>query len=93
LFFLFADFERSLESLSAEDLMKTMRAFLSKGVVACQKGYERAAAEAKTSFEERKLLENENRRLREENQKLKQESRQLADQHAKQQDAMDALKK
>jgi uncharacterized protein YlxW (UPF0749 family) len=89
----FIDFERSLEGLSAEDLMKTMCTFLSKGVIACQKGFERAAAEAKTSLEERKLLEDENRRLREENEKLKQESRQLADQCAKQRDAMDALKK
>jgi peptidoglycan hydrolase CwlO-like protein len=41
----------------------------------------------------KKLLEDENRRLKEENEKLKQESRLLADQRAKQQDAMDALKK
>jgi hypothetical protein len=73
--------------------MKTVRSYLSKGVVACQKGFERAAAEAKTSLEKQKLLEDENRRLREENEKLKQESRQLADQRTKQQDAMDALKK
>jgi chromosome segregation ATPase len=89
----FAYFERSLKGLSEEDLMKTMCAFLSKGVVACHKGFERAAAEAKTSLEERKLLEDENRCLREENEKSKQESRQLADQRAKQRDAMDALKK
>jgi uncharacterized protein YlxW (UPF0749 family) len=89
----FANFERSLEGFNADDLMKTVRAFLSKGIVAYQKGFERAAAEAKTSVEKRKLLEDENRRLREENEKLKQESRQLADQRAKQQDAMDALKK
>jgi hypothetical protein len=63
--------------------MKTVRAYLSKGVVACQKGLERAAAEAKTSLEKQKLLEDENRCLREENEKLKQESRLLADQHAK----------
>jgi 3-phosphoglycerate kinase len=73
--FLFAYFEQSLEGLSAEDLMKMMQAFLSKGVVACQKGFERAAAEANTSLEEKRLLENENRRLREENEKLKQDSR------------------
>jgi hypothetical protein len=91
--FFWTDFERSLEGLNADDLMKTVRAFLSKGVVACQKGFERAATEAKTSLEKRKLLEDENRRLREENEKLRQESRQLADQRAKQQDAMDALKK
>jgi peptidoglycan hydrolase CwlO-like protein len=93
LFIFFADFERSLEGLNADDLMKTVRAYLSKGVVACQKGFERAAAEAKTSLEKQKLLEDENRRLREENEKLKQESRLLVDQRAKQQDAMDALKK
>jgi hypothetical protein len=68
---LFADFEHSLEGLSAEELMKTMQAFLSKGVVACQKGFERAAAEAKISLEEQRLLEDKNRRLREENEKLK----------------------
>jgi chromosome segregation ATPase len=89
----FTNFERSLEGLSAEDLMKMMRGFLSKGVVACQKGFERATAEARTSLEERKLLEDENRRLREENEKLKQESRQLADQCTKQRDVKDALKR
>jgi peptidoglycan hydrolase CwlO-like protein len=88
-----ADFERSLEGLNADDLMKIVRAYLSKGVVACQKGFDRAAAEAKTPLEKKKLSEDKNRRLREENEKLKQESRQLADQRAKQQDAMDALKK
>jgi hypothetical protein len=51
--------------------MKIVRAYLSKGVVACQKGFERAAAEAKTSLEKQKLLEDENRRLKEENEKLK----------------------
>jgi hypothetical protein len=45
------------------------------------------------SLEKQKLLEDENRRLKEENEKLKQESRLLADQRAKQQDVMDALKK
>jgi hypothetical protein len=56
-YFLFAGFEHSLEGSSVVDLMKTMRTFLSKGVVACQKGFERAAAEAKTSLEEKRLLE------------------------------------
>jgi hypothetical protein len=51
--------------------MKTMRSFLSKGVAACQRGFEKAAEEAKASLEERKLLEDENRGLREENEKLK----------------------
>jgi peptidoglycan hydrolase CwlO-like protein len=73
--------------------MKTVHIFLSKGVVACQKRFERAAAEAKTSLEKSKLLEDENQHLREENEKLKQEFRQLAEQRAKQQDAIDALKK
>jgi hypothetical protein len=31
--------------------MKIVRAYLSKGVIACQKGFERAAVEAKTSLE------------------------------------------
>jgi hypothetical protein len=44
--------------------MKTVCAYLSKGVVACQKGFERAAAEAKTSLEKQKLLEDENRHLK-----------------------------
>jgi F0F1-type ATP synthase epsilon subunit len=73
--------------------MKTVRAYLSRGIVACQKGFERATVEAKTSLEKQKLLEDENRRLKEENERLKQESRLQADQRAKQQEAMDALKK
>jgi hypothetical protein len=52
--------------------MKTVRAYLSRGIVACQKGFERAAAEAKTSLERQKVLEDENRCLKEENEKLKQ---------------------
>jgi tRNA nucleotidyltransferase/poly(A) polymerase len=58
---LFADFERTMEDLGADDLMKIVRAYLSMGIVACQKGFEKAAAEA--------------------------------DQRAKQQEALDALKK
>jgi DNA gyrase/topoisomerase IV subunit A len=92
-YFSFSDFDESLEGLSAKDLMKTMRSFLSKGVAACQRGFKKAVEEAKASLEERKLLEDENRRLREENEKLKQQSRHLADQSSKQRDAMDALKK
>jgi chromosome segregation ATPase len=92
-YFSFVDFDQSLEGLSAEDLMKTMRSFLSKCVAACQRGFKRAAEEAKASLEERKLLEDENRRLSEENEKLKQESHHLANQNLKQRDAMDALKK
>jgi chromosome segregation ATPase len=92
-YFVFADFEQSLEGLSAEDLMKTMRTFLSKGVAACQRGFEKAVEEAKISLEERRLLDNENQHLRKENEKLRQESRQLADQCSNQRDAMDALKK
>jgi hypothetical protein len=68
-----------LEGLSANDLMKIVRAYVSRGVVACQKGFERAAVEAKTSLEKQKLLEDENQRLKEENEKLKQESRLQAD--------------
>jgi hypothetical protein len=67
----FADFERTLEDLSADDLMKTVRAYLSRGIVACQKGFERATSEAKASLDKQKLLEDENRRLKEENEKLK----------------------
>jgi hypothetical protein len=37
------DFERTLEDLSADDLMKIVRAYLSRGIVACQKGFEKAA--------------------------------------------------
>jgi hypothetical protein len=38
-----ADFERTLEDVSADDLMKIVRAYLSRGIVACQKGFEKAA--------------------------------------------------
>jgi hypothetical protein len=89
----FADFERTLEDLSANDLMKIVRAYLSRGIVACQKGFERAAAEARTSLDRQKFLEDENRHLKEENEKLKRESRLQADQRAKQQEALNALKK
>jgi hypothetical protein len=40
-----------------------MQSFLSKGVVACQKGFERVSNEAKASLEEKRLLEDENRKL------------------------------
>jgi hypothetical protein len=73
--------------------MKIVHVYLSRGIVACQKGFERAAAEARTSLDKQKFLEDENRRLKEENEKLKQESRLQADQCAKKQGAMDALKK
>jgi hypothetical protein len=82
---LFADFERTLEELGADDLMKIVRTYHSRGIVACQKGFEKASAEAKTSLDKQKFLEDENRRLREENEKLKRESRLQADQRAKQQ--------
>jgi hypothetical protein len=52
--------------------MKILHAYLSRGIVACQKGFERAAAEARTSLDRQKFLEDENRRLKEENEKLKQ---------------------
>jgi cell shape-determining protein MreC len=48
-----------------------MQSFLSKGVAACQKGFERVANEAKASLEEKKLLEEENHKLHEENERLK----------------------
>jgi chromosome segregation ATPase len=57
-----------------------MQSFLSKGVAACQKGFERVTNEAKASLEEKKLLEDENCKLREENKRLKNQSRQLNDQ-------------
>jgi hypothetical protein len=92
-FLTFADFERTLEDLSADDLMKIVRAYLSRGIVACQKGFERAATEDRTSLDKQKFLEEENQRLKEENEKLKRESRLQADQRAKQQEALNALKK
>jgi Ser-tRNA(Ala) deacylase AlaX len=90
---LFADFERTLEDLGADDLMKIVRAYLSRGIVACQKGFEKATAEAKTSLDKQKLLEDENQRLKEENEKLKRDARVQANQRVKQQEALDALKK
>jgi hypothetical protein len=57
---LFADFERTLEDLGADDLMKIVRAYLSRGIVACQKGFEKASAEAKTPLDKQKFLEDEN---------------------------------
>jgi hypothetical protein len=81
---LFADFERTLEDLGANDLMKIVHAYLSRGIVACQKGFEKASAEAKTSLDKQKFLEDENRRLREENEKLKRDARVQANQRAKQ---------
>jgi Sec-independent protein translocase protein TatA len=73
--------------------MKIVRAYLSRGIVACWKGFERAAAEARTSLDKQKFLEDENRRLKEENEKLKQESRLQVDQRSKQQEAMNALRR
>jgi hypothetical protein len=49
----FADFERTLEDLGADDLMKIVRAYLSRGIVACQKGFEKATSEAKTSLDKK----------------------------------------
>jgi chromosome segregation ATPase len=88
-----------LEGLKGEELLQLMQSFLSKGVTACQKGFEWIAGEAKASLEEKRLLEEENRKLREENERLKNQSRQLGnrvqtltDQGTKQQAAIDALK-
>jgi hypothetical protein len=64
--------------------MKIVRAYLSRGIVACKKGFERATVEARTSLDKQKFLEDENQRLKEENEKLKQESRLQADQRVKQ---------
>jgi hypothetical protein len=46
-----ADFERTLEDLGADDLMKVVRAYLSRGIVACQKGFEKATSESKASLD------------------------------------------
>jgi hypothetical protein len=56
----------TLEDLNSDDLMKIVRAYLSRGIVACQKGFERATAEARTSLDRQKFLEDENQRLKEE---------------------------
>jgi chromosome segregation ATPase len=88
-----ADFERTLEDLSAEDLMKVVRAYLSRGIVACQKGFEKTASEAKASVHKQKMLEDENRRLKEENERLRRDASDRANQRAKQQEALDALKR
>jgi predicted nucleic acid-binding Zn-ribbon protein len=99
-YFAFADFIRSLEDLKGEELLQLMQTFLSKGVAACQKGFERIASDAKALLADKKLLEEENRKLRDENERLKNQSRQLneqvktlTDQRTKQQTAIDALKK
>jgi hypothetical protein len=55
----FADFERTLEDLSADNLMKVVRAYLSRSVVACQKGFEKTASEAKAFFDKQRILEDE----------------------------------
>jgi hypothetical protein len=81
--FALSDFVQSLESLRADELVQMMQSFLSKGVAACQKGFERVANEAKASLEEKRLLENENCKLWEENERLKDQSRQLKDQNTK----------
>jgi uncharacterized protein YlxW (UPF0749 family) len=82
-----------LESLRADELVRMMQSFLSKGVASSQKGFERVANEAKASLEEKRLLENENHKLWEENERSKEQSRQLKDQSTKQQTAIDALKR
>jgi hypothetical protein len=89
----FADFELTLEDLGADDLMKIVRAYLSRGIVACQKGFEKASSEAKASLDKKKLLEDENRRLKKENEKLRRDACVHANQRVKQQEALDALKK
>jgi peptidoglycan hydrolase CwlO-like protein len=76
-----------------------MQSFLSKGIAAGQKGFERVVNEAKVSHEEKSLLEEENRKLHEENERLKNQSRQLTSQVqtltkkcSNQKTTMDALK-
>jgi hypothetical protein len=76
---MFLDFVQFLDNLKADELLHMMQSFLSKGVAACQKGFERVANEAKASLEEKKLLEDENHKLREENERLKNQSCQLND--------------
>jgi hypothetical protein len=76
---MFLDFVQFLDNLKADELLQMMQSFLSKGVAACQKGFERVANEAKASLEEKKLLEDENHKLREENERLKNQSCQLND--------------
>jgi hypothetical protein len=88
-----ADFERTLEDLGADDLMKVVRTYLSRGIVACQKGFEKATSEAKASVDKQKMLEDENRRLKEENERLKRDASEQANHRAKQQEALDALKR
>jgi cell division protein FtsB len=78
-YFVFADFVQSLESLKGEELLQLMQSFLSRGVAACQKGFERIASDAKASLEDKKLLQEENCKLPDENEKLKNQSRQLSD--------------
>jgi cell division protein FtsB len=79
LYFAFADFIQSLEDLKGEELMQLMQTFLSKGVTACQKGFEHITGDAKASLADKKLLEKENHRLRDENERLKNQSRQLSE--------------
>jgi hypothetical protein len=73
--------------------MKVVRAYLSRGIVACQKGFEKATSEAKASLDKQKMLEEENRRLKEENERLKRDANEQANHRAKQQEALDALKR
>jgi hypothetical protein len=78
-YFIFVDFVQSLESLKGEELLQLMQSFLSKGVTACQKGFERIVSDAKASLEYKKLLEEDNRKLQDENTRLEMQSRQLSD--------------
>jgi hypothetical protein len=58
-----------LESLKGEELLQLMQSFLSKGVAACQKGFERIASQEKASLKDKILLEEENRKLCDENER------------------------
>jgi hypothetical protein len=61
--FAFADFVQSLENLKGDELLQMMQSFLSKGVAACHKGFERVTSEARASLEDKKILEEENWKL------------------------------
>jgi chromosome segregation ATPase len=96
-FFVDTYFLNSLENLDGKQLLDIMQSFLSKGIVAGRKGYEKITADSRA--DNLRLLE-ENRKLREENERLKEESKHLTGQVqdllgqcSKQKTAMDALKR
>jgi hypothetical protein len=74
-YFTLADLIQYLEGMNGEELLQLMQTFISKRVVACQKGFKRITGDAKASLADKKLLEEENRKLRDKNEKLKNQSR------------------